>query len=180
MKKFNLIAAVSLNGVIGNSELNSIPWYIPADLKYFRSKTFSKTIIMGSKTFDSIGKPLLDRRNIVLTRSEEGCKNYIKQKNADGAYSDLRTAIDKERPDFFIIGGSQVYKQSFDYSPSRLFITIVKLDSSGDVRFPVEGSLFLRNQVYINDRLQYNCSKRSGWLADNGVEFQFTEFDLAV
>ncbi len=71
MKPFNVIAAVSLNGVIGDSEQNVIPWHIPADLKYFKSVTNNKTVVMGSKTFYSIGKPLKDRHNVVISRAAE-------------------------------------------------------------------------------------------------------------
>ena len=70
MKQFDMICAVALNGVIGDSVTNSMPWYIPEDLAHFKKVTQDKTVIMGSRTFSSIGRKLPNRHNIVITRGK--------------------------------------------------------------------------------------------------------------
>lgn len=175
MKKFNIIAAVSLNGIIGDSSTNSIPWYIPQDLKYFKSITDSKTIIMGSNTFRSIGKPLMSRRNIVISRSREIYNNY----DIDDLYYSFSDALKNEKENFFVIGGQHIYQDALHANPSKLYITIVKLDCSGDIRFPIAGSRFLQDTVFTTTGSKYVCSKRSSWMTENSVDFQFTVFDLS-
>lgn len=174
MKKFNLIAAVSLNGIIGDSQTNSIPWYLPHDLKYFKSVTDSKTIVMGSNTFRSIGKPLPSRRNVVISRSRDIYNNY----DIDDLYYSFSDALKYEKENFFVIGGQHIYEDALHSNPSSLYITIVKLDCSGDVRFPIAGSRFLHDTVYTTTGAKYVCSKRSSWMNENSVDFQFTVFEL--
>ena len=177
MKDFNLICAVSLNGVIGNSETNSIPWYLPTDLKYFKSKTFNQTVIMGSNTYRSIGKPLKDRRNIVITRDKEAGLRMMDEEGIDEFYPSFREAYQVER-DFFVIGGQHIYQEAMIKQPKRMLITIVKSEFEGDVRFPIDGIRFLRDEVVVSDKVKYACTKRSAWCTENGLEYQFTEFTM--
>lgn len=174
MKEFNLICAVALNGVIGDSETNSIPWYLPTDLNYFKAKTLGKTIIMGSRTFESIGKPLQNRRNVVISRNHNTDHFY----GIDETYKSVQDAIKSERPKFFIIGGAHIYGEAIKYSPTKLYITIVKIRPEGDVQFPIAGERFLQDTITTSTGILYKCVKRSGWLKENDIEFQFTEFGL--
>jgi dihydrofolate reductase len=128
----SIIAAVAKNNVIGNK--NSLPWYIPEDLRRFKELTNGKTVVMGQKTFDSIvkriGKPLPNRKNVVLTRNTgHGLPQEIIVLNN---IADINTLPDKE---IFIIGGGEIYRQTID-SADRLFITHIQKEVEGDVYFP--------------------------------------------
>ena len=123
------IVAVAKNGVIGKS--NSLPWYLPADLKYFRSITKDCDVIMGKVTFDSIvtklGHGLPGRTNIVLTRDSSYTSEFAKVVTSlDDAVA--ATSTDK----VFIIGGSQIYALASDLI-QRWYVTEVDADIDGDV-----------------------------------------------
>ena len=175
MRDISNIVALSLNGIIGDSEANNIPWYLPNDLKYFKSVTFNKSVVMGSRTFESIGKPLKDRRNVVITRNPIFAES-LKLDGVDETYSSFTEVIKQERDGFMVIGGAHIYGEALKYQPSKMFITVVKQNPEGDVRFPISGERFLRDIVILADEAQYQCVKRSGWLQENGIEYQFTEF----
>lgn len=100
----SIIVATDLNGLIGRD--NALPWHLPADLKYFKETTTGKAIIMGRKTFESIGKPLPNRKNIVISKSG------FSHEGVD-VFNSLEDAIAKN-PDAFLIGGSQLYKYAMD------------------------------------------------------------------
>lgn len=130
--KISLIAAISTNNVIGRD--NKIPWHISEDFKRFKSLTMGHPIIMGRKTFESIGKPLPGRTNIVITRDE----NYSPE-GAEVVHSideAVELAKTKEGSDeIFIIGGGQIYSQSMDLA-DKLYLTIVEQEVEGDIFFP--------------------------------------------
>lgn len=128
-----LIAAVAKNGIIGSK--NKLPWYIPEDLKRFKDLTNGKTVLMGSRTYESIvgylGKPLPNRTNIVLAGDAnitfpEGVFVYKSIPEALAAHKDK---------DIFVIGGGMVYKQMIDLADT-LYITHVDKEVEGDVSFP--------------------------------------------
>lgn len=176
-KKFNVICAVSLNGVIGNSKSNNMPWHIPLDLKYFKHKTLHKTVVMGSSTFKSIGTCLKDRRNIVISRSEEQKTVLENEFKVDKVYSRLKDVFFYEQENFFIIGGGQIYEAAFYHKPTYLYITIVNNTYDGDVVFPVQGKEFLNDTIDIKGTFYKNI-ERTPWLQENGNEFQFTKFKI--
>lgn len=125
----SLIAAVSENGVIGVD--NKLPWYIPDDLKRFKKLTSGNVVIMGRKTYDSIGKPLPNRLNIVISRNKElnipGCIV------ANSMVQAIRKAgTDK---DIFIIGGGEIYNKGFTFA-ERIYLTKVHQEVEGDTTFP--------------------------------------------
>lgn len=129
----SLIAAVAKNGVIGAK--NDLPWYIPEDLKRFKLLTTGKTVLMGSKTYESIvnrlGRPLPNRKNVVAS-------NDSQYKVADGVvlYNSLDKAIaDYKNDDLFIIGGASIFSQTMDKA-DKLYITHIDRDVEGDVYFP--------------------------------------------
>ena len=128
--KTSIIAAVGRNMVIGSN--NRLPWQLPADLAYFIRVTFGHTVVMGRKTFESIGAALPDRENIVLTRdphfSADGCKIMHSVDEV------LRNYVDCNK-EIFIIGGEEVYRQFLPYS-QRMYITCIDHDFVGDAFFP--------------------------------------------
>ena len=125
------IVATAKNGVIGHN--NQIPWYLPADLKFFKKMTQHHHIIMGRKCFESIGNPLPNRTNIIVTRSPffivTGC---IVAHSIDEA---LQIAADNDETEAFIIGGGEIYNQSIDYW-DKIYWTEVDIEPAGDVFFP--------------------------------------------
>lgn len=125
------IAAMAQNRVIGYE--NRIPWYLPADLKYFKRTTLNHHIIMGRKSFQSIGKPLPKRTNVVITRDPFFvASNVLIARSIEGA---LEIAYDNGEEEAFIIGGGQIYEQSRQYW-DRLYLTVVDIEVKGDVYFP--------------------------------------------
>jgi dihydrofolate reductase len=123
-----LIAACSLNRVIGKD--NQLIWHIPEDLKRFKSLTSGNPILMGRKTFESIGKPLPNRTNIVLTKDtnwkHDGCL----------VYSDWRQVLPIfEKQKIYVIGGAEIYKQLIPIA-SKIELTLINKVFEGDAYFP--------------------------------------------
>ena len=125
------IVACAKNGVIGKN--NEIPWYLPADFAYFKRTTINHHIIMGRNCFESIGRPLPKRTNIVITRNPfyiaSGC--LMVNSIAEG----IKMAETNGETEAFIIGGGEIYKQSVDLW-DKLYLTEVDLDTEGDIFFP--------------------------------------------
>lgn len=178
MKNFSIISAVSLNGVIGDSATNSIPWHVPTDLKHFKSKTVGKTVVMGSRTFHSIGKCLPNRRNVVITRKEEDAQILKQQYGVDEVYKSFTEVLKYEREGFVVIGGEHIYSEALRARPTQLFITIIHHNFDGDVRFPIIGSRFIADAVVMQNGDRYIVNKRSGKLNENGIDFSFVELEL--
>ena len=124
------IVAAAENGVIGKD--NDIPWYLPADLKYFKRTTLGKYVIMGKNCYYSIGRPLPKRTNVVLSRDPfftvTGCLVAHSIEEA------LEMALRAGEHEVFIIGGGQIYAQSRQYW-DRVYLTEVDLEVDGDVFF---------------------------------------------
>ncbi len=130
-----LIVAASENNVIGRN--NQLPWYLPGDLQYFKAMTLGKPVIMGRKTFESIGKPLPGRDNIVISRQSdyptEGIKlvSSLDQAIALGESINLINGVDE----VMIIGGAQIYAESLELA-DRVYLTRVHRHVEGDAHFP--------------------------------------------
>jgi dihydrofolate reductase len=131
LKPFKAIAAMSLNRVIGAG--NKIPWHLPEDFKWFKQMTTGHVIVMGRKTFESIGKPLPNRTTVVLARSVQSIPGV--QVMADLAELVAAAPI-FEGKEIFICGGAQIYQQALPLC-SDLYLTLVKREVAGDVYFPV-------------------------------------------
>ena len=128
-KMISLIVAHDNNNVIGYE--NGMPWHLPGDLKYFKDKTMGKPMIMGRKTFESIGRPLPGRRNIVITRDENYQADGIEMVTSlEGAL-----ALAGDVPEIMIIGGEQIFRLSMDIA-DRLYITKINHAFNGDTYFP--------------------------------------------
>jgi dihydrofolate reductase len=139
-KPFTAIAAMSLNRVIGNG--NQIPWHLPEDFKWFKAVTSGNVIVMGRKTFESIGKPLPNRETIVLSRS---ALSFPGVKTISSLNELPSLAGDKQ---VFICGGAQIYEQTLPLC-SELFLTLVKREVSGDAFFPeFEDRFELVEEIY--------------------------------
>jgi dihydrofolate reductase len=134
----SLVAAVATNRVIGRD--GSLPWRLPADLAHFRALTMGHAVLMGRKTYQSIGKPLRGRRNIVLTRSRDlrapGCvivHSLEEAREAAGSGADAPNAATEE---LLVIGGAAVYARCLPFA-HRLYITHIGVEFPGDAFFPV-------------------------------------------
>ena len=135
MKKnpqISLIAAVAQNGVIGIK--NKLPWHLAEDLKRFKKLTNGHTIIMGRNTYESIGKPLSNRLNIVIssTTPPQSSDTLVFSKSPQDA---LNFAKQKEQSEIFIIGGEKVYRWFID-TADTLYLTKINHDFDGDSFFP--------------------------------------------
>jgi dihydrofolate reductase len=127
----NIIVAIDLHNAIGKN--NQLLWHLPADLKNFKALTTNKTVIMGRKTYDSIGKPLPNRTNIVITSQLNLIKEGVVVVNS------LEQALEfayKENNDIFVIGGAMIYEMALPFC-NKLFITKVQtLKKDADTFFP--------------------------------------------
>jgi dihydrofolate reductase len=129
----SLVAAMAKNRVIGYS--GRMPWHLPAELAHFKKITFGKPILMGRRTFLSIGKPLPGRRNLVLSRKENlqipGCE----------VYSSLEASLEaslkalNESGELMVIGGAELFEQTLPLA-NRLYLTFIDCDLPGDTFFP--------------------------------------------
>ncbi len=125
----SIIVAVAANGVIGNG--NQLPWRLPDDLQRFKALSLGKPIVMGRKTFDSIGRPLPGRLNIVVSRQRDlqipGCRVV--------ASLDEAIAAAQAAPEIVIVGGAEIYRQVLP-QVATIHLTRVHADIAGDVLFP--------------------------------------------
>lgn len=125
----SIIVAIAQNGVIGDK--NSLLWHIKEDMRFFRTTTSGHAVIMGRKTFESLGsKPLPKRTNIVITRSDSEFEGALTAHSLEEA-----VAMAKGDDEAFIIGGAQIYAQALDVA-DRMYITLVERDYAGDTSFP--------------------------------------------
>lgn len=124
----SLIVAVSKNNVIGNNGV--IPWKIKGEQKRFKELTTGKTIIMGRKSFEEIGKPLPNRKTILISNTQ-----HIELENCVTVNSLLEAfALSKNESEVFVAGGGQVYKEAFPYA-DRIYITVIDKMVDGNVYF---------------------------------------------
>lgn len=135
----NFIVAMAKNRAIGIN--NQLPWHLPADFAWFKKNTLGHTVIMGRRTFESIGKPLPGRRNIVVSRNKnwfaEGCEVFVS----------LDTALDSCAPkeQIFVIGGASLFGEALP-NADRLYVTEVDAAPEGDTFFPALNSEMWREE----------------------------------
>lgn len=127
-KHFKALAAMSLNRVIGAG--NKIPWHLPEDFKWFKQMTTGQVIVMGRKTYESIGRPLPNRDTVVLSRSGFAAAGV----RVAASLAEIDPA--REAREVFIVGGAQVYGQALPWC-SDLYLTVVLREVAGDAFFPV-------------------------------------------
>jgi len=156
----SIITAMDENRLIGKE--NGLPWKLPADLQFFKKVTMSKPIIMGRKTFESIGRPLPGRRNIIITRDQsfraDGCEVVFSPESAVDAVSNVDEAM--------VIGGANIYQQLIP-SADRLYLTKVAGEFDGDAWFP---------EINFSE---WQLSEKEDHLADekNETDYSFQVFD---
>lgn len=142
-----LIVAISKNRVIGDS--NKLIWHLPADLKRFKEITGGHSIVMGRKTYESIGRPLPNRRNIIITRDNsyevEGCE----------IVNSIDEALLLTGSDCFIIGGGEIYKQTLNIA-DQIYMTVVDEEFEGDTTFPE-----LSTEWYISSTEEYLADEKN-------------------
>jgi len=147
-----IIVAMSENRVIGNN--NELIWKLSSDLKRFKELTTNNPVVMGRKTYESIGRPLPNRRNIIITRNSEyeveGCE----------IVSSLEVALLLTNNDCFIIGGGEIYKQSLEIA-DKIYLTVVHKDFEGDTSFPELNETWVKIDVKeftSDDKNEYDYS----------------------
>ena len=134
---FSIIVAIGKNNEIGKN--NKLLWHIPEDLKKFKEITLGKTVIMGKNTYENIGKSLLDRHNIVLSKNSKLFSNNCNEKLE--IYDDFSKIVEKYKnsdDEVFIIGGAQVYKKALELGIiEKLYISHINFsDNEADTYFP--------------------------------------------
>ena len=133
--RISIIAAVAKNGIIGAD--NQLPWRLSEDLKNFRRLTWGSPVIMGRKTFDSIGKPLPGRFNIVITRNSSssfpGCTTA--DSPAEAITIAKKNLGENDTGEIFIIGGAEIYRQTMSLA-DKMYLTEIEQSAEGDARFP--------------------------------------------
>lgn len=130
-----MIVAMARNRVIGIN--GKLPWYLPEDLKFFKRMTQAKPLVMGRKTYASIGKPLPNRLNIVVTRDTSFAAQGLRVCHALPAALELadQQATIEAAEEIMVMGGGEIYRQALPFA-HRLYITEVDIDVDGDAHFP--------------------------------------------
>ena len=129
MTRLSLIAAMDRNRLIGRD--NAMPWHLPADLAHFKATTLGKPIVMGRKTFESLGRPLPGRDNIVLSRDPDFKANGIQRAPS----LEQAVALAGDIPELMIIGGASLYQTTLPRA-DRLYLTFIETELAGDAWFP--------------------------------------------
>ncbi|MCF8217525.1 MAG: type 3 dihydrofolate reductase [Bacteroidales bacterium] len=129
--KISIIVAIAKNRVIGKD--NKMPWHLPADLKHFKKVTYGFPIIMGRKTFESIGKPLPGRKSIIISRQENLSLNFDSVEVVHSFSEAAKAANDYEEA--FVIGGSDIYQLALPFT-EKIYMTKLDLEVAGDTHFP--------------------------------------------
>lgn len=136
--KTSHVVAVGTHRVIGLQ--NQLPWHAPSDLKHFKSQTHGKMLLMGRKTFESVGKPLPGRLNLVVTsdpskfRDREG--PYLKFfSSIMEAYTFAQTVADTWQNELCVVGGGEIYKQTF-HLLDQIYMTVIDYNGPGDAYYP--------------------------------------------
>lgn len=145
-----MIAAMAKNRVIGKE--NGLPWDIPEDMKYFMTTTQGKLVIMGRKTFDSLGKPLPKRVNYVVTRNPgfkaQGVQVFSSLASAVNA---AKQEVQGKDDEIFIIGGEEIYRQGLSFA-DRIYLTEIDREFPGDTIFPEFDKTLFRETSHRESR----------------------------
>jgi dihydrofolate reductase len=152
--KLTGIVAMTKDRVIGRD--GTLPWHLPEDLAFFKKNTSGHAIVMGRKTFDSIGRPLPKRRNIVITRDQSWRHEGVE---VISSIDQLKIIIGETEDEVFIIGGAQIYDLTMN-DMSSLLITHVKENFSGDTCFPAYQEIFPVTEIILETE-QFIISRHS-------------------
>ena len=158
MTRIYLIAAIAANGIIGAR--GKLPWRLPEDLQHFKKLTLGHPVIMGRRTWESLGKALPGRENIVVTRS----KGYEAPGAAVASSLDAALALCAGEPLAFVIGGGELYAAALPLA-AGLVLTEIQRDFEGDARFP------------DYDRTKWRETQRESHSATDGMRFDFVFYE---
>ena len=131
--KIAMIAAMAKNRIIGAD--NDMPWHLPADLKHFKAITLGKAVIMGRKTYESIGKALPGRPNIVITSNKDYSLSDATVVDSPESAFEVAKALSNDVEEIMVIGGGTIY-QAFLDKADTLYLTHIDLEVAGDTQFP--------------------------------------------
>lgn len=132
--KLIIISAISRNNVIGRSN-GEMPWHIKEEFQHFKQTTLGFPVIMGRKTFETLGKPLKNRENIIVTRNENFNISFEETKIFHSLKDSINYCESKNYNKAFIIGGGEIYKQSLPLA-DEMILSFMKFEAEGDVHFP--------------------------------------------
>ncbi len=157
------VVAVDQQHCIGRN--NQMPWHIPADFKHFREITQGGVVVMGRKTFESIGRPLPKRVNIVVTRQTDWSADGIEITHSleDALNVAAEVALTQEKQSIFVIGGADFYTQTLPFA-DRLEVTHVALDVQGDAFYPI-----IPTNFFVTNRQIHHDSERN-------IHFEFVTY----
>lgn len=161
MTRIHIVAAVASNGIIGAQ--GRLPWRLPQDLQHFRRLTLGHPVIMGRRTWESLGKALPERENIVVTRR----RGYEAPGAAVASSLDAALALCAGEPIAFVIGGSELYAAALPLA-AGLVLTEIHREFEGDARFP------------NFDRAKWRETQRESHTAADGMRFDFVLYEPAV
>ena len=132
--KIIIIAAIAKNRVIGRAD-GEMPWHVKEEFQHFKETTLGSAIIMGSKTFETLGKPLKGRENIIVSRNENYSTVFNDVKIFNSLQASLEYCKSKNYEKIFVIGGGEIFKQAFPVA-DEMILSFMKFDAEGEVIFP--------------------------------------------
>lgn len=132
--KVSIIVAVAKNGVIGKAD-GEMPWHVSEEFQHFKKTTFGFPVIMGRKTFETLGKPLKGRQNIIITRNKNYELNYSEVLILHSLEEAINYCNRKNEKRIFIIGGGEIYRQAISFA-DEMIISVMKFEADGEVKFP--------------------------------------------
>ncbi|YCA44805.1 type 3 dihydrofolate reductase [Bacillus sp. JZ8] len=157
----SFIVAMDDNNLIGKD--NALPWHLPADLAYFKKVTTNHTIVMGRKTYESIGRPLPNRKNVVLTHSTSFQEEGV---TVIHSLDELKEMANRSNEELFIIGGARLYEQLLPVA-DRLYVTHIRATFDGDTHFPV----FSKEEWKIIDSKEHKKDEK------NAYDYEFVVYE---
>lgn len=153
-----LVVAMDEDGIIGRGA--ALPWHLPDDLKHFKAVTLGKAVVMGRRTYDTIGRPLPGRRNLVLSRGELQRSGVQVVRSLEQA-CELAVAADPHG-EICVIGGAQLYALALPHA-QRIYLTRVHAHLDGDARFPVPLSALSPPHWRETGRREHGADERHAW-----------------
>ena len=143
--KVIIISAIAQNGIIGRAN-GEMPWHVKEEFQHFKNTTFGYPVIMGRKTFETLGKPLKGRLNVVVTRQQD-----LLQESEDLLlFNKLESAVDffinKNVEKIYIIGGGEIYRQAITFA-DEMILSFMKFSAEGEVLFPVIDEKIWRKEL---------------------------------
>jgi len=151
-----IIAAIAQNGVIGRAN-GEMPWHVKEEFQHFKQTTFGSAVIMGRKTFETLGKPLKGRENIIVTRNKDFKVDFDETKLVHSLEESISYCNSKNYKKVFIIGGGEIYRQALQLA-DEMILSFMKFEAEGEVIFP-EIKSEKWQQVSKEEREQFEIRK---------------------